>query len=121
MAASVCAAGEVVRARCSLAYAPPDAALAALSGAQIVAPPAHDIWTIGVVASETIMQNHALTGLDAIADGRAPYLWELPAAEQLVRWRQSRLRPVLDERSARDAAQRPTAAASSLSTAKSEV
>jgi hypothetical protein len=102
-------AGEALRARCSLAYAPPEVALAALYSATVTAAPAHDIRAVGVMAFKTITRARALASQADVADcasGRARYPWELPPAEQPPTWRQSCLRPLLERCLARDAAAR---------------
>ena len=74
--------------------------------------PSHDIWALGLMAYEAIVQRPTLTMMADCFDcafGRQKYPWELPSAEQPRAWRHSRLRALLLPCLARDAAQRPSA------------
>jgi serine/threonine protein kinase len=96
--------------RCTLAYAPPDVVSAVDASRHIIITAAQDMWALGVMAFEAIVQKQTLTTISDInecAHGRKLYPWELPAAEQPRAWRQSRLRSLVLPCLARDAAQRP--------------
>ena len=75
---------------------------------------AHDIWALGVMAFESIVGRRAIDSLEQLfqcARGEQAYPWDasvLDAAPE--RWRKSRLRPLIEECLAHEAAQRPTAA-----------
>ena len=106
-------AGDVLWPRCTLAYAPPEVALAVDANRDITIATEHDMWALGVMAFEAVVKRQALTTLADVqkcARGAAPYPWELPPDHQPPAWRQSRLRGVITPCVARDPRARPTAA-----------
>jgi serine/threonine protein kinase len=111
---SLYSAGEIRWPRCSLAYAPPEVVLAVNASEDVAVHPSHDVYALGVMASEAIARQAAHVATSDIfacaASGRR-YLWEEAAAEQPAPWRQSRLRALVEPCLARDAAARLTAAA----------
>ena len=107
-------AGEVIKPRCTLAYAAPEVVAAVSESRPLEVAPSHDVWAVGMLAYEAIVQRTTMAAMGDILDcayGRRPYPWEAPADAQPPAWRQSRLRALLAPCLARDAAQRPTAAA----------
>ena len=97
---------------CTLPYAPPELITAACDGTGVQASGAHDVWALGVIAYEAIVQGQALQTQQSIldcADGRAAYPWELPTEQQPVAWRKSKLRSLVAPCLARSADARPHA------------
>lgn len=75
--------------------------------------PSHDLWSLGVIGYEAITQRSALTTREAVFGCAAhtySYPWEAPTPELHNAWRRSKMRPLLSQCLARDAAERPTAA-----------
>ena len=78
----------------------------------IVVEAAHDIWALGVMAFEAIVQSQTLESLGDIrrcAEGKQAYPWELPAEQQSISWRQSKLRGVVMPCLSRESVARPSA------------
>ena len=76
--------------------------------------PSHDVWALALMAYEAIARQTTFTMMsDAFncAYDHQKYPWEQSLEAQPLAWRQSRLRGALLPCLARDAAQRPTAAA----------
>ena len=106
-------AGTLLPPRCTLAYAPPEVVSAAVAACRVTVHPSHDVWALGVVAFEAVVQRKAMPGstaMRACALGEQLYPWEAPHAEQPAAWRQSRLRALVAPCLDRDPMQRPTAA-----------
>jgi serine/threonine protein kinase len=107
-------AGEVLRPRCSLAYAPPEVVLAVEAGRHVTVAPEHDMWALGVIVFECVTRTRVCISVEKIqscAHGWSTYPWEEPSVAQPPAWRASRLRSMVFPFLARDATLRPSAAA----------
>ena len=74
----------------------------------------HDVWAVGVMTFESVVQRPLFTTLEGIqmcAQGSTAYPWELPPEDQPESWRSSRLRAMIEPCLARDPLRRPTAEA----------
>ena len=70
------------------------------------------MWALGVMAYEAVVDEAAVRSYSEVQDfatGSRRYPWEAPHAELPLRWRRSRLQPLLQTCLARDATHRPTA------------
>jgi serine/threonine protein kinase len=107
-------AGETAWPRCTPAYAPPEVVNALQAHEEVQVSPAHDMWALGQMAFEAIVQQKAFSTMEDVyscAAGSKQYPWELPKAEQPAAWRHSRLRGLVAPCLERDGAKRPTARA----------
>ena len=98
--------------RCTLAYSPPELALAVDASRHVIVSASHDVWALAVMAYEAVAQQQVLhmTGqVFECARGVAQYPWECPEEAQPPAWRQSRLRAVLLPCLSRDTGSRPSA------------
>ena len=80
----------------------------------IIVAASHDIWSLGVMAFEAVVQRPTFTALDdiqACANGSTPFPWELPWEQQPPAWRASRLRALILPCLAQEPERRPTAEA----------
>ena len=108
------AAGVKVWPRCTLAYAPPEVVAAVHADTHVRVSAKQDIWALGVIGYEAVVQRTALTSTQALLEcalGGASYPWEAPDEEQPAAWLASPLRPLLTPCLRRAAATRPRAAA----------
>ena len=110
---SVFCAGAHAAPCCTLRYAPPELVDAVAAKQRLLVEPCHDVWSLGVMAFETIAGTPAFSSsgqIFACARGAEVYPWtatrkpDAPAA-----WRRSRLRPVVQACLARDPTRRPSA------------
>jgi serine/threonine protein kinase len=108
--------GAAVLPLCTLAYAPPEV-VKSLDGprSDVVADPAHDVWSLGAIAFEAFTRvsivSVFMSGRQKCSDmahGKDVYPWE--QAQMEGDYRDSRVRSVVEACLSRDPAKRPSAA-----------
>ena len=108
-------AGKETPPQCTLGYAAPEVIKAFDAKSSVTSAAAQDVWALGVMVFEAFTRKPAVDpfggveGCVALARGEKQYPWE--AEEQAKAFGGSRARQLVESCLARDAGERPTAAA----------